>query len=123
MTDDLKELESSLMAMRDEYVADHNSRVDKAKEQHGARNIAEKKIDLPDSSPSPKKAPRHAPSFSKTGYLIRLGVRKQRLALDTLFEYTSHKISELEAKIEAERAAREAGYPIIGYVHSIEKLG
>lgn len=123
MTDDLKDLESGLEAMRDDFVTRHNDKVDKAKEQHGARNISEKKIQLPQSS-QPKDTPsRHAPSFVNTGYVVKLGVRKQRLSLDTIFEYTSRKLSELEAKFEAEKAAKEAGYPIIGYVYSVEKIG
>lgn len=126
MSDDLQALEAALMAQRDEYVERHNNNIDKAKEQHGARNISAKKITLatPQDAPRQEKTKaRHLPSFERTGYLIRLGVRKQRLSLDTLFEYTSNKLSELEARIEAEKAAKEAGFPIVGYVHSIEKLG
>lgn len=122
MTDSLNDFEANFLELRDQYVENHNKKVDKAKEQHGARNVSEKKILLPQSSQAKAKPKKHIPNVNKTGYLIRLGVRVKRLAPDVLFEYTSYKLSQLEAKIEAKKAAKEAGYPIIGYIYSIEKL-
>lgn len=125
MTNELKDFEESMASMRDEYITRHNKSVDLAKEQHGARNIAEKKIKLKAVEvPEARRAPvrRHTPSFTRTGYIVKLGVRKSRMSLDTLFEHVSDKLSELEARLDAERAAREAGYPIIGYLYSMEKV-
>lgn len=56
------------------------------------------------------------PAARTEGLTVQLAVRKKRLAMDELFEFRTQSISRLEAKIEAERAARDAGYPIIGYV-------
>jgi hypothetical protein len=61
------------------------------------------------------------PSPSRTGYMVTLAVRSRRLEADTLFEYETQTISRLEAQIEAEKAAKAAGYPIIGHLHKIEK--
>lgn len=59
---------------------------------------------------------------SATVYLVKLGVRKKRIAFDEMFEFESPKLSRLEAQLDAERAARAAGYPIIGYVYSIDRV-
>ena len=53
------------------------------------------------------------------GYTVTLAVRLKRLALDEVFVHRSRSISRMEAKIEAEQAARKAGWPIIGYVVDI----
>ncbi|WP_111415498.1 hypothetical protein [Billgrantia lactosivorans] len=58
----------------------------------------------------------------KTGHLVRLAVRTRKLEVDTVFEHRSTSISKLEAQLEAEKAARKAGYPIIGYVIDIQSL-
>ncbi len=120
MKHDIKDLEEALLSSRDEFISQQNKAVDKAREQFGKRNVQERKIE----TSVPRKAPRKmAPAESyKVGYVVRLGVRQKRLSLDELFEFRSNKISELEARLDAERAAKKAGYPIIGYVHSIEKM-
>ncbi|NIC06384.1 hypothetical protein [Billgrantia bachuensis] len=58
----------------------------------------------------------------KTGHLVRLAVRTRKLETDTVFEHRSTSISKLEAQLEAEKAAKKAGYPIIGYVIDIQSL-
>ena len=58
----------------------------------------------------------------KTGHLVQLAVRKRQLETDTVFEHRSTSISKLEAQLEAEKAAKQAGYPIIGYVIDIQSL-
>jgi hypothetical protein len=58
----------------------------------------------------------------KTGHLVRLAVRTRKLEADTVFEHRSTSISKLEAQLEAEKAAKQAGYPIIGYVIDIQSL-
>lgn len=58
----------------------------------------------------------------KTGHLVRLAVRTRKLEADTVFEHRSTSISKLEAQLEAEKAAKQAGYPIIGYVIDIQRL-
>lgn len=58
----------------------------------------------------------------KTGHLVRLAVRTRKLETDTVFEHRSTSISKLEAQLEAEKAAKQAGYPIIGYLIEIRSL-
>lgn len=58
----------------------------------------------------------------KTGHIVKLAVRTKPLELDTVFEHHSSSISKLEAQLEAEKAARQAGYPIIGYVIETRRL-
>ncbi|PMR71729.1 hypothetical protein [Halomonas heilongjiangensis] len=124
---DLQELEEALLSSRDEFIGQHNRNVERAQEQFGKRRVAAKKIDLPQQQPDkapckPSKEASGAEAY-KTGHVIRLAVRKKKMSLlDEIFEYRSPKISELEARLDAERAARAAGYPVIGYVHSIEKM-
>ncbi len=58
----------------------------------------------------------------KTGHLVKLAVRTKQLEMDTVFEYVSSSISKLEARMEAEKAAKKAGYPIIGYLIDSQPL-
>lgn len=58
----------------------------------------------------------------RTGHLVRLAVRTRQLEADTVFEHRSASISKLEAQLEAEKAAKQAGYPIIGYMIDIQTL-
>lgn len=58
----------------------------------------------------------------KTGHVVKLAVRTKQLEMDTVFEYCSASISKLEAQMEAEKAAKKAGYPIIGFVIDIQRL-
>ncbi|MCC5884536.1 MAG: hypothetical protein JJU25_18110 [Halomonas sp.] len=84
-------------------------------------------VELPGST-SPRKKPAKPgvgePSAEayKTGHLVRLAVRTRKLEVDTVFEHRSSSISKLEAQLEAEKAAKQAGYPIIGYVIDIQAL-
>lgn len=124
---DLQELEQALLSSRDEFIGQHNRNVERAQAQFGKRRVAAKKIDLPRQQPdkAPRKPHREASTAEayKTGHVIRLAVRKKQMSLvDEIFEYRSPKISELEARLDAEKAAKAAGYPVVGYVHSIEKL-
>lgn len=66
-----------------------------------------------------KKVRRSTPSPTVGGYQVQLIVREGRLSPDTLFVHESAKVSQLEAQLDAERAARAAGWPIIGRVHEI----
>lgn len=72
--------------------------------------------------PARKLAQRASAREVKTGHIVRLAVRTKQLEIDTAFEYHSTSISKLEAQMEAEKAARKAGYPIIGYVIDIQRL-
>jgi hypothetical protein len=79
------------------------------------------------STPSPQQTgkphrTREQATPYKTGHLVKLAVRTRKLERDTVFEYQSASISKLEAQLEAEKAARQAGYPIIGYVVDIQRL-
>lgn len=58
----------------------------------------------------------------RTGHRVRLAVRTRKLEADTVFEHCSTSISKLEAQLEAEKAAKKAGYPIIGHVIDIQSL-
>ncbi|GAB2800422.1 hypothetical protein GCM10027040_29930 [Halomonas shantousis] len=69
-----------------------------------------------------KNSPRESAASYKTGHVIKLAVRKNRLGPDVAFEHRSSSISKLEAQLEAEKAARKAGYPIVGYVIDIQRL-
>lgn len=68
---------------------------------------------------APSSKPEGAP---KTGHLVKLAVRTKQLEMDTVFEHVSSSISKVEAQLEAEKAARKAGYPIIGYVIETSRL-
>ncbi|MDR5891435.1 hypothetical protein QC820_01295 [Halomonas mongoliensis] len=69
------------------------------------------------------KPPRSKPAGSpKTGHRVKLAVRTKPLELDTVFEHVSSSISKIEAQLEAEKAARKAGYPIIGHVIETQRL-
>jgi len=62
-----------------------------------------------------------AAACNRQQIVVRLAVRTKRLAPDLEFVHYSDKLSTLEAKIDAEKEARHAGYPIIGYVIDVEK--
>lgn len=122
MDQDIHSIEEALLSSRDEFVSRQHKQVDHAIEQFGKHNVSESKIDRPAMNASEQRPKRSSNAGSyKTGYMIKLAVRKKHLAMDELFEYESSKISKLEAQIDAEKAAKASGYPIIGYVHSIEK--
>ena len=73
--------------------------------------------------PKAQRKPRATKKITeKPVYLIKLAVRKRKLGMDDIFEYESTKISKLEAQLDAQKAAREAGYPIFGHVHDIVRL-
>lgn len=59
---------------------------------------------------------RRAKPIERTpGLVVALAVRTGRLKPDETFEHQSGSISKLQARIEAEQAARARGY-IVGYV-------
>ena len=81
------------------------------------------KADVPkarrrEASPSPGQPAKAL----KTGHVVKLAVRTRPLELDTVFEHRSSSISKLEAQLEAEKAAKKAGYPIIGHLIEIQRL-
>ncbi|MGQ4880725.1 hypothetical protein ACOJCM_19340 [Billgrantia sp. LNSP4103-1] len=82
--------------------------------------------ELPSAKPARQKGTKPAVGESaesyKTGHLVRLAVRTRKLETDTVFEHRSTSISKLEAQLEAEKAAKQAGYPIIGYLIEIRSL-
>lgn len=125
MSSKFSDFEEALLSSRNEFISKQNKAIDQAKEQFGNKSVKARKHDIPVSAPAERKRPDSAPSVAdkyKTGYLVRLAVRKKRIGLDDLFEYQSDKLSKLEAQIEAEKAARKAGYPIVGHVYSIDRL-
>lgn len=50
------------------------------------------------------------------GVTVILAVRQPGSLQDIRFTHQAKTISRLEARLEAEKAARIAGYPVIGYV-------
>ncbi|MDI6004280.1 MULTISPECIES: hypothetical protein [Cobetia] len=78
----------------------------------------------PASSTSPGTSPRvrpEAPRARKTttplkGLRVTLGVKQKRLALEEPFTVQTDSISRVEARIQAEKAARKAGWKIISHV-------
>jgi hypothetical protein len=93
------------------------------KEQETRQQAATTPPDRPAEKETVPKASRSKLSgASKTGHLVKLAVRTKRLEMDTVFEHVSSSISKIEAQLEAEKAARKAGYPIIGYVVETRRL-
>lgn len=74
------------------------------------------------AEPAPKAPRSKAAGAPKTGHLIKLAVRTKPMEMDTVFEHVSTSISKIEAQLEAEKAAKKAGYPIIGYVIETQRL-
>ncbi|TLF51947.1 hypothetical protein FEI13_06875 [Halomonas urmiana] len=74
------------------------------------------------ADPVPKAPRSKAAGAPKTGLLVKLAVRTKPLEMDTVFEHASTSISKIEAQLEAEKAAKKAGYPIIGYVIETQRL-
>ena len=117
MMSDLSEFEESMRREIDAF--QDNS----AKEQAKRLSQAADKTTAPASKPRQTQRPTKQQVESyKTGHLVKLAVRTKRLELDTIFEHRSSSISRLEAQMEAEEAAKKAGYPIIGYLVDIERL-
>lgn len=74
------------------------------------------------NSPYPTTSKRSpAPRARKTttplkGLRVTLGVKQRRLALEEPFTVQTDSISKVEARIQAEKAARKAGWKIISHV-------
>lgn len=117
MMTNLSEFEESMRREIDAF--QDNSEKEKARRQAQAAN----KAPASDIKPRQKQRPTKEQVESyKTGHLVKLAVRTKRLELDTIFEHRSSSISRLEAQMEAEEAAKKAGYPIIGHLVDIERL-
>lgn len=98
-----------------------NAFMDNAQETR--RKAATSPPEWPADKGATAKAPRSKPSGApKTGHLVKLAVRTKQLEMDSVFEHVSSSISKVEAQLEAEKAARKAGYPIIGYVIETQRL-
>lgn len=83
-----------------------------------AQLLQQERDNFLDPSPAPKRRrPVACPANERLK--VELIVRQGRLAPDTLFTHTSRSVSRLEARLEAEKAARAAGWPVIGRVHQI----
>ncbi|QTP53273.1 hypothetical protein HNO51_00430 [Billgrantia sulfidoxydans] len=119
MSDELSEFERSIKREIDAFMKPGH-------EPSPARDLLGDKKDEQQSRGKKKSAGTEAAGKSaqsyKTGHLVRLAVRTRKLEVDTVFEHRSTSISKLEAQLEAEKAARKAGYPIVGYVIDIQSL-
>ncbi|ERS91149.1 hypothetical protein [Halomonas sp. PBN3] len=92
-------------------------------EQQTRRKAATQPPEWPADDATPAKPQRSKPAGApKTGHVVKLAVRTKQLEMDTVFEHISSSISKVEAQLEAEKAARKAGYPIIGYVIETTRL-
>lgn len=76
----------------------------------------------PDASVSKAQRASSQSGSIKTGYIVKLAVRNKPLERDSVFEHQSTSISKLEAQFQAEKAARKAGFRIIGHVIDIKPL-
>lgn len=64
---------------------------------------------------------RPTPPKTKDVLVVKLVVRKRYIAPDEVFYHFSDRLSQLEAEIDAKRAAVEAGYPVFGYVVYVKR--
>lgn len=75
---------------------------------------------------SPEKVKPPTPTASPTafrGYDMVLAVRTSEQAIaEHAFPYRSDKLSEFEARLEAEKAARDAGWHYVAFYVSIERI-
>ncbi|NWN83761.1 MAG: hypothetical protein HLX48_12345 [Halomonas sp.] len=119
-------METELSEFERQMRRDINSFMDKAQEtrRKATTSAPEWPIEADDeASKAQPKAPRSKPGGApKTGHRVKLAVRTKQLEMDTVFEHVSSSISKIEAQLEAEKAARKAGYPIIGYVIETNRL-
>lgn len=79
-------------------------------ERHAKRHIEEF------LNPELKRQRKNTRIATTQGLTVTLAVRKPGEILDTRFTHRSRSISRLQARLEAEKAARAAGYSIIAYV-------
>ncbi|TDB05043.1 hypothetical protein [Halomonas marinisediminis] len=118
-------METELSEFERQMRRDINSFMDKAQEtrRKAATSAPEWPIEDKSNAKTKPKAPRSKPGGSpKTGHRVKLAVRTKQLEMDTVFEHVSSSISKIEAQLEAEKAARKAGYPIIGFVIETTRL-
>jgi hypothetical protein len=113
MSDELSEFEQSVKREIDAFMKPGHE-PSPSRELPGGKGAKQK-------AAKPVSAGQSAESY-KTGHLVRLAVRTRKLETDTVFEHRSTSISKLEAQLEAEKAAKQAGYPIVGYVIDIQSL-
>lgn len=114
MASELSEFEENMRREIDAFLKPEKGS-DKTARSGESRRAMRPAADTPTSAPQSAKA-------MKTGHLVKLAVRQRQLELDTVFEHHSTSISKLEAQLEAEKAAKKAGYPIIGHVIDIQRL-
>lgn len=68
------------------------------------------------SSPEERGRRKNVRTAKPGGLHVTLAVRRHGKISDERFEHQTETISKLQARLEAEKAARDAGWPIIGYV-------
>lgn len=66
-------------------------------------------------------AKRHAPAHNRSVIVVKLAVRKRYIAADEYYYHFSERLSELEAEIDAKRAAVADGYPIFGHTVYVKR--
>lgn len=89
--------------------------------EEGLRKALQQYEETPKEKKQRRVAQRHTASKAAPGFVVRLAVRMKNLSMDTIFEHHSKSISKLQARIEAEQAARAEGWLIIGYVIDIKQ--
>lgn len=58
----------------------------------------------------------------RKGLRVRLAVREKQRVTDHVFSFDSTSISPLQARIEAQQAAYDAGWDVVAYVIDYEKI-
>ncbi|WP_290783427.1 hypothetical protein [Halomonas sp.] len=116
-------METELNEFERQMRRDINTFMDKAQDtRRKAATSAPEWPREPGEEAKPKAPRSKAAGSPRTGHLVKLAVRTKPLELDTVFEHVSSSISRIEAQFEAEKAARKAGYPIIGHVIDTQRL-
>ncbi len=86
---------------------------------HFEKNLSALRDAFIAGKPAPKRHRAKKHQEQAPGLKVTLVVRQSNLSQEHLFEVQTNTISRLQAKIEAERAAKKAGWKIIGRVHDI----
>ncbi|KAA0010254.1 hypothetical protein F0A17_17430 [Billgrantia pellis] len=122
MSDELSEFEQSIKREIDAFMKPEKASPTSREPAIGTVGPATKEKGIQEKGGKGKGVARESAKAYRTGHLVRLAVRTKQLETDTVFEHRSTSISKLEAQLEAEKAAKQAGYPIVGYLIDIQSL-
>ncbi|MCG7602100.1 hypothetical protein MHM84_20375 [Halomonas sp. McH1-25] len=111
-------LKDQLEAFKDKQVYEREIATKYISKPAGSRSVTKPPV----AKPVKRKPTKSSVGQTQKGLRVKLAVRKKQISLDEEFIHESRSISRLDAQLEAERAARAAGYPIVGYVIDIESM-